>query len=204
MKTVLLFVFATVAMGSVYAQSSSNPEPWGEYAVGGLYGYERNFGVRMVGLSQEVRVHANSYLDFTAGLTAVQAIQVGGDLDVGGYYDKIHDFTNYASILGEVNVLVSPFSPEGRFQLGLGWAYQYGTETYLTGYGYSYDQGEVAVYEKKYDRKIINKVGYVVSGSYRLWQTDHFVGRTNLKLYTYDRDFFAMIMSLGVQVGYQF
>lgn len=199
MKAILFFILFALSMGAAYAQSPMpNAAPGVEFAVGGLYGYERNFGVRMVGLSQEVRVHANSYLDFTAGLTAVQAIQVGGSF--GGQ----PDFTNYASLLTEVGLQVSPFSPNGRFQLGLGGVYQYGTETYLTGFGYNYDEQGLTNIDESYDREIINKVGYVVSGSYRLWQTDHFVGRANLKLYTYDHDFFAMIMSLGVQVGYRF
>ena len=199
MKTVLFFVLAALATSSAHAQSSfSPPESRGEYAVGGLYGYERNWGVRMVGLSQEVRVHAGRRIDFMAGLTAVQAIQVGGTF--GGQ----EDFTNYASLLVEAGLQVSPFSPNGRFQLGLGGVYQYGTETYLSGFGFSSDQGGVTVYEERYDREIINRVGYVVSGSYRLWQNNHFTGRAGLKMYTYDLDFFAMIMSLEVQVGYRF
>ena len=199
MKTVLFFVLAALATSSAHAQSSfSAPEFRGEYAVGGLYGYERNWGVRMVGLSQEVRVHAGRRIDFMAGLTAVQAIQVGGTF--GGQAD----FTNYASLLVEAGLQVSPFSPNGRFQLGLGGVYQYGTETYLSGLGYSYDEEGLISIEESYDREIINRMGYVVSASYRLWQNDHFTGRAGLKLYTYDHDFFAMIMSLGVQVGYRF
>ncbi len=199
MKVILFFILFALSMGAAYAQSPlPNDARRVEFAVGGLYGYERNFGVRMVGLSQEVRVHATRHLDFTAGLTAVQAIQVGGTF--GGQ----PDFTNYASLLAEMGLQVSPFSSNGRFQLGLGWAYQYGTSTDLSGLGYNYDEKGLTNIDESYDQEIINKVGYVVSGSYRLWQTDHFVGRTNLKLYTYDHDFFAMLMSLGVQVGYRF
>lgn len=50
----------------------------GEFAVGGAYLYERNWGVRAVGLMQEGQIYLSPFLSYTAGIGVVQAIEIGG------------------------------------------------------------------------------------------------------------------------------
>ena len=171
-----------------------------EYATGALFFYERNWGIRGVGLFQEGRFNIDPHVKLTAGLGAIQAINAAGTF--GPLNEP--DFEGYSSIMGEVGLHLSPFSQNGRFQIGIGGVYQYGAEAILSGYAYDYQVGDQTYYQKFYDTSVINRLGYTVGASYQLWRGERFTARTALKFYTFDADFFAEITTISLQAGYRF
>ena len=195
MRSIYLTLSIVLAVSiSASAQSALSTDHRNEYAAGTLLFWENNTSTVGVGLQQMYRRALNPRFNVLAGLSAIRSIP-DWHIDAG--------FSSHSVLLTELGVQMSPFSPQGRFRLGLTGEYRYGTESYSSISTTTIDNETGAVqYSESYDTDLIRQAGYGISASYQGAFTERLITHTTLQMHNFN--YFGEMFTFSFQVGYRF
>ncbi len=163
-----------------------------EFATGGLFFWENNLNTIGVGLRHSYQRTLTDRLRLVTALSFIQSIP-DWQIDAG--------YSTQSGLMAEVGAGVSPFSEQGRFEIGVSGAYRYGGEAYEARTVERTSEGQVFLVADV-GTEVISQVGYSIIASYRLPIGERFVARTAVQVYGFN--YFGELITPSVQVGYRF